>query len=133
MYDSGIGFHFMDRAPLDLYAFSNDADENKKKTLELRDAVVRDKPFQAGEVIFIAANSAELVKRNLRRGRSPDDSGTVDYFDKQLIGLKQIYEPAVVIQTDQEAKGDIARRVARKALLGEYEPKDLTNIMARYE
>jgi hypothetical protein len=132
MANVDVGFHFMDRAPLDLYAFSKNDDERKKKTLELKDLVTRDKPLQMGEIVFVTAEGRELVMRNLGRGRLPDSSGDERYFEEQSNYLRSLYNPSCVIITTGMNRGDIAKRVAREALLGEYNACDLNHIMERF-
>lgn len=128
-----VGFHFMDRAPLDLYAFSKgDADENKRKTAELKEHVTRDKGLQPGEIVYITARPDSLVKRNLGRGRPPADSGNEAYFAEQDKQLREVYQPAAVISTDDFPSGEIARQIARHALFDDYSPVDLMAIMGRY-
>lgn len=61
MHAAQAGFHFMDRAPLDLYAFSKSEAENKKKSKKLREWVTRDQPLQKGEILFIEAPPTTLV------------------------------------------------------------------------
>ena len=133
MCDAGVGFHFMDRAPLDLYAFSSSEDDNKKKTQELENRVTRDKVFQSGEIVFLEAKGDTLVTRNLGRGREPDTAGTAKDFEEQSYKIKKIYEPSFVLSTEQEDSGHLAQRVARKALMGPYKVVDLSVIMDRHK
>ncbi|ODA93277.1 hypothetical protein BFX40_10550 [Mesorhizobium sp. SEMIA 3007] len=133
MHAATAGLHFMDRAPLDLYAFSKGDDENKVKSHALRDLVTRDQPLQKGEIIFIEADSKTLVKRNMARGRPPEEAGKQPYFDAQTMTLKMIYNPSFVLSTDENSPGDVARKVARHVLFEEYEPTELNTIIARYE
>lgn len=132
MVDAEVGFHFMDRAPLDLYAFSKSEDENKGKTKDLLKTVCPDKPLQAGAIIFISASGGELVNRNLSRGRAPTTSGNEDYFEAQSKKLQEIYKPKLVFETDEIKAGELARRIARFALLEQYESVSLSEIMDRY-
>jgi len=133
MCDAGVGFHFMDRAPLDLYAFSNDAEENSQKTELLEDRVTRDKDFQQGEIVFLQASGAILEERNLGRGRIPDTSGTAEYLEEQCENIKKIYAPTFVLSSENCDPGALAQRVARRALMGPYEPVDLSGVMQRYK
>ncbi|WP_082613696.1 SIR2 family protein [Bosea sp. Root483D1] len=132
MHSASAGFHFMDRAPLDLYAFSRDESENSEKSQNLRDIVIRDRSLKEGEIIFIEASPQNLVKRNMARGRAPEDAGTEEYFQNQTRILNEIYTPNFRFSTDQCSSDDLARRVARHVLLGEYCPVDLDGIIARY-
>ncbi|HEY1720745.1 MAG TPA: SIR2 family protein [Magnetospirillaceae bacterium] len=133
MHNASIGFHFMDRAPLDLYAFSKSHAENKKKSGELRELVTRDLSLQKGEVLFIEAPPSVLVQRNLARGRPPDDAGKEEYFVNQTVNLKDVYKPPFVFSTGSNDAGDVARRVARHVLFDDYQPIDLEAIISRYE
>lgn len=132
MHDAGVGFHFMDRAPLDLYAFSKDDDERKRKTTDLRQLVTRDKALQSGEIVFVNARGEALVKRNLGRGRLPEASGAVEYLTKQAKCLSDLYGPSIVVSTDDQTPGEVAKLVARHVLFGDYSPVDLGLIMDRY-
>jgi hypothetical protein len=128
----GVGFHFMDRAPLDLYAFSKTEVERRKKTRDIKNKVTRDQGFVSGEIVFIYAGGETLVRRNLGRGRPPKDSGEAEYLQEQCDALRSIYNPPNVYATDACNAGELARRVARHALLGDYKPVDLNDIMGRY-
>jgi len=133
MHSAGVGFHFMDRAPLDLYAFTQTDEEIKRKSKELRELVTRNKPLQEGEIIFIEAEPKTLVKRNMARGRPPEKAGRDDYLEEQIRKLKEIYHPKFILSTDQYNANEVARTVARHVLLGDYTPTDLQGIVARYE
>ncbi|AVO46631.1 SIR2 family protein [Phreatobacter cathodiphilus] len=133
MHAAGVGFHFMDRAPLDLYAFTPTQEEEKRKSRELRELVTRSKPLQQGEVLFVHAEPSTIVKRNMSRGRHPDKAGKESYFLKQTSKLKEVYSPSFVVSTDELNASETARKVARYALLEEYAPTDLQSIISRYE
>lgn len=132
MTSLGVGIHFMDRAPLDLYAFSKDDAERKEKTQDLQSNVLKDQSFQQGEVIFLTARGATLVKRNLGRGRAPTSSGDAEYLEQQATFLNELYNPEFVLYTDKYDAGEIARKVAHHALFGKYAPCDLNRIMEKY-
>ncbi|MCV0370230.1 SIR2 family protein [Filomicrobium sp.] len=133
MTNVDVGFYFMDRAPLDLYAFSKDDLERMQKTKELKDLVTRDKNLQGGQIVFVTAEGRELVARNLGRGRLPDSSGDEIYLEDQSNYLQGLYEPSCAIVTTGMNRGDIAKKVAREALLGEYDACNLSAIMERFE
>lgn len=133
MHAAPIGFHFMDRAPLDLYAFSKSSDENKIKSGQLRSLVTRDQPLQQGEILFIDAEPATLVRRNMTRGRPPEEAGEVGYFESQIQSLREIYTPTFTLSTDDYGAGAVARKVARHVLFEDYNPANLEGIIARYE
>ncbi|MFI8607943.1 SIR2 family protein [Pseudomonas sp. NPDC077649] len=132
MHSAPVGFHFMDRGPLDLYAFSKDIEEKKKKTSEMKSVITRHREWQNGEIIFLEANASTLVSRNYSRGRSPDQSGKEDYLDAQTKALKAIYNPKFVFNTEGQTPGQIAKRVVRRVLLKNYDPTNLMNIMDQY-
>jgi predicted ATPase len=133
MHAAQVGFHFMDRAPLDLYAFSNLDNENKEKSRKLRELVTHDQPLQKGEILFVEATPRALVRRNMARGRPPEDAGKEEYFENQTNKLKAVYGPSFVISTEQYNAGDVARLVARHVLLDDYSPVDLNALIDRYE
>jgi len=127
-----VGFHFMDRAPLDLYAFSKDDADRRQKTAELQKVLTPNKPLQPGQIVFITADGRELVKRNLGRGRIADSSGDEDYLERQSRDLEELYKPKCKIVTTELSRGKIAQTVARDVLLGNYEECDLTKLMAQF-
>lgn len=133
MHDAGVGFHFMDRGPLDLYAFTKTPEENKRKSRELHERVTRDMALQKGAIIFTEALPDTLVVRNMNRGRSPDEAGTGKYFAKQIEKLKEIYRPIFIVSTERRGTEEAARDVARHALLGDYKVSDLDSIIRRYD
>lgn len=133
MHNAPTGFHFMDRAPLDLYAFSKDDEERKRKTKELRENVARDRPLQSGEVLFVRAVGETLVKRNAGRGRLPTEAGEAAYLDRQADYLNSLYSPCFVVSTDDKSPEEAAKKIARHALLENYLPVDLGSIMDRFK
>lgn len=132
MHEAKTGFHFMDRAPLDLYAFSHDDEERKEKTKEIKNKVTRDNELRAGQIIFVTANPKTLVKRNASRGRESENSGEADYLKNQSQFLKDLYKPVFIVKTDQKTPGEAAKDIARQALLKDYKPTDLSKIMDKY-
>lgn len=133
MHGAKVGFHFMDRAPLDLYAFSKNDEDNKLKSKALREQVTRDQPLQQGEIVFVVAEPKTLVMRNMARGRPPKKAGQQKYFKEQIANLKGVYQPKFVLSSDRHDAGEVARAVARHALFDDYNPIDLNAIIARYE
>ncbi len=132
MHFASVGFHFMDRGPLDLYAFSKDISENRKKTLEMKNSITRHREWQNGEIIFLEAHASTLVSRNYSRGRSPEHSGEEDYLKEQTEKLKSIYSPKYIFNTEGQSSGQIAKRVVRRVLLKGYEPTNLMEIMEQH-
>lgn len=132
MSEAQVGFHFMDRGPLDLYAFSDTDEEIKKKTADLKSLITRHRPWQNGGVIFLKAKGDTLVSRNYTRGRSPEQAGSSGYFELQLDKLKEIYDPEFICDTEGQTPGQIAKKVVRRVLLKKYEPIDLNATMERH-
>ena len=95
--------------------------------------MTRDKDFQQGEIIFLEASGEILEQRNLGRGRVPDTSGSAEYLNEQCARIKSIYDPRFILSTENSSPGVLAQRVARAALMGPYEPKNLTAIMNQYK
>lgn len=133
MQAADVGFYFVDRAPLDLYAFTPTDDEIKRKSRELRELFTPHEPLQEGEIIFIVAGPKTLVKRNMTRGRPPEKAGKEEYFVGQIQKLKEVYRPSFILSTDEYNASEVARKVARHVLLDDYTPADLQSVISRYE
>lgn len=133
MATAGPGIHFMDRGPLDLYAFSEDDEERREKTAALRSLVTRELALQGGEIVFLVADGKTLVKRNRGRGRPPEKAGEEKYLEGQAKDLEAAYETVFPVETRLRSSGDVAKAVAQHALLDEYLPINLMNLLVRYE
>lgn len=130
---ASVGYHFMDRGPLDLYAFSSDDNERSTKTMKIRNSVCRSTPLKDGQVIFLSASGETLVNRNFSRGRKPTDSGDAAYLRSQDDALRDIYRPTYSFDTDSSSAGEVARQIVRHILSQEYLPTSLESILSRYE
>ena len=128
-----LGFFFMDRGPLDALVFSKNKEERKKKAQELHGKFKGDNCLEEAQVFFVSASGEELVSRNLRRGRLPEDGGDKDYLEKQSEDLKSLYQPIdnCIINSDHILPGEVARKIATQCLLGPYSPKDLDSILQK--
>lgn len=120
------GIHVMDRAPLDLFAFSIDEAENSRKAGEIKDQVENDEKLSDGKVMLVVASPDVLVERQLRRGRLPTDKGGVSYdgvsLKSQTEQLLLTYPGAIVYSTDNCDAGALTRRALYEILYGDYSP-----------
>lgn len=131
---NGMGITVVDRAPLDLYAFSKSGPENIAKTQKLRDNVLSTLggSFDDGHVLFLRANQTQLALRQARRGRVGND---MHYDGKQLElqgqKIRQIYSPpnSQIFDNSNQTEEITARQVARHILFDEYNPVSFTKIM----
>ncbi|MGY6707804.1 MAG: AAA family ATPase [Rhizobiaceae bacterium] len=131
-----IGITVVDRAPLDLYAFSKSAEENMAKTENLRNSVLPalDGKFDNGHVIFLQANKEQLALRQARRGRANSDMNyTGEQLERQGKKLRTIYRPMERQVFDNSNQTDLvtALKVARHILFDEYNPTDFDEVMER--
>jgi len=129
--DAKLGFFFMDRGPLDALVFSKDKEERKEKAIDLLEKFQGDNRLEEAQVFFVSASGEELVSRNLRRGRLPEDGGDKDYLDKQSKDLKSLYQPVdnCVVNSEYILPGEVARKIATHCLLGPYSPINLDSIL----
>jgi hypothetical protein len=126
------GIRIMDRAYLDLFAFSKgDAAEIKRKAVELKTRL-KDwgKPMEGGQIFFLKASNEALKERLARRGAKKAGRGKVRFDAKALVKqekeLMAIYRlpQNAVIDTTEGTAGETARTIARTILLDEYHPFD---------
>jgi predicted ATPase len=118
------GFIFVDRGPLDLFAFSESDGQWPDKAKQVR-GKLRGQKLASGPVVFLHADGQTLVDRNWKRGRTPDVSGSAEYLVRQGSTLAEIYRTRTVFETDQVSPDLIAMKVARTALLGEHHVIDV--------
>jgi hypothetical protein len=131
------GIHVMDRAPLDMFAFSKTAFENQEKAKKLKGRIGQP-GVQEGQLIFLEAHPNVLVERQLRRGRSAEWLEDKAYREESLkiqnLNLKQIYSPYVSsVDTSSMSMEEVAREVAEQMLFGNYAPADLESCRKRFE
>jgi hypothetical protein len=128
------GLRIMDRAFLDLFAFSKNGDrtEIKRKALELKDRIQKhNKPLENGQLVFLAASEEAIEERLLRRG-SRNDGGKSGFEPKTLAKqkeyLKKIYrvDESKILDTSHLLPGEVARVIARKIFLEQYEEFDFS-------
>jgi hypothetical protein len=89
---AGRGIHVMDRAPLDAFAFTDEADYTSKAQ-RLYDVACAGHtgnplPFRAGALLLLTGRAEDLLDRQRWRGRS----GTVKYIEKQQKALLEAYD-----------------------------------------
>lgn len=128
------GIHIMDRAPLDMFAFSKSATENQTKAKKLRAKLNKD--VQGGEIIFLQAEGAVLFERQLRRGRGPEWLSEAAY-NKAALGqqtqlLEDVYSPEAKLDTTHLSQDDVARDVVERILFQNFRPADLEAARSKY-
>jgi deoxyadenosine/deoxycytidine kinase len=119
------GIYFVDRSPLDAFAFTDTA-EWKVKADAIERAVCGTtprKPLQSGHVILLQANPQEMETRMRLRGRPEIDS---TYLKNQQDLLCKVYnqEGATLINTECKSPNQVARQVANLVFRGEYQRFD---------
>jgi hypothetical protein len=92
------GIHIMDRAYLDLFAFSKGRSENLRKANELKRRITDPgDALEEGQIIFLDANKNSLEERLARRGKRKGKLGRIIYKADRLVTqartLKRIYRP----------------------------------------
>lgn len=124
------GIHVMDRAPLDLFAFSLSDDENRKKAKEISSVVEADRKLSEGEVMLVVASPDILLERQLRRGRIPKGKGGISYdgegLKQQTEQLEKTYKGAVIYKTDICSQHMLTRKAIRHILFEEYRPLNIS-------
>ncbi|MGY4304208.1 hypothetical protein ACVIJ6_001451 [Bradyrhizobium sp. USDA 4369] len=130
MMRANSGVRIMDRAFLDLFAFSKNGNkaEIMRKALELKNRIERHKkPFEDGHIFFLGASSDALEERLLQRSSSRDADGKFGFeletLRSQDRSLRKIYqiEDAQVLDTSHLTTAEVAKVIAREILLGDYQ------------
>ncbi|WP_375461033.1 hypothetical protein [uncultured Enterovirga sp.] len=128
MRSASYGIYIMDRAPLDLFAFSKQPSDNVKKARELK-VLIKESGIESGQIIFLRADKETLFERQVRRGRGPEWLKAAAYnaeeLQKQADKLHKIYNNEKVLDTTAETMEDVARAAAEIILFGEFEPSNL--------
>jgi hypothetical protein len=135
MIGMSSGIRIMDRAYLDLFAFSKgDKTEIRRKAIELKKRFKHwGKPLEDGHIFFLKATKNALQERLARRGSKKRKKGKIRFDTKTLIEqekeLIKIYRPAdhTIIDTSDMTVSETAKKIARALLLGEYRTFDFTN------
>jgi hypothetical protein len=117
----------MDRAYFDLFAFSKDSGEIKRKALRLREeANGWGGHFQDGHVFLLTASEEAFKERLAKRALPSGDEKKIQYDPKTLIAqeakLKKIYNPDAqsMFDTSETDIGQTAKEIARAILLKPY-------------
>ena len=130
------GIQIMDRAPLDMFAFSKNAEENVDKAKRLRVSVGED-GLRPGGVVCLSARSDILFERQVRRGRGPEWLEKAAYQENELAAqgerIKNIYGLDETLDTSKLSTDQVARDVAERILFDKYLPVDLNTQRANFE
>lgn len=131
----GPGIHVMDRAPLDLFAFSMNEAENVAKAHDIAVRVEADGKLADGVLVLVVASSAVLLERQLRRGRIPTTiPGGMAYdgasLDDQRRALELTYPGAKIYSSEECNAHVLAKRVIADILFSDYQPLDMTSLNA---
>jgi len=121
------GIRIMDRAYLDLFAFSKSRQENNRKGRELKRRFAElGKHFEDGHVFFLRASESALEERMARRGSEGRrkaqrrfDAKTLVKQERQLVSIYGPKDTSIFDTTDPPV-GETARQIARKILLENY-------------
>jgi hypothetical protein len=127
MQSADIGYHVMDRAFLDLIAFSNNNGENAAKLQMLETFVAGEDGFSDGVTIMLTATPSELERGQWSRGLAPKrfggDGFTLKTLRQQQELLKAIYTPCRTVErVSGKSAAMAARDVAFEILTAQYEP-----------
>lgn len=124
------GIRVMDRAFLDLFAFSKDGDavEINRKAIELKSRIQQyNKPFENGHLFFLWVSPEAVEERLLKRGTRKGGVGKTGFEPETLLKqnefLRQIYriDPPKALDTSNLTPGEVAKVIARRILLDSYE------------
>jgi hypothetical protein len=123
------GIRIMDRAFLDLFAFSKDGNavEIKRKAVELKELIRQyGKPLENGHIFFLRASPDAIEERLLKRGSRSHNDGKTGFepqtLAKQEGYLSKIYHLSLkdAMDTSDLTPGEVSRTIARNILLGTY-------------
>lgn len=124
----------MDRAYLDLFAFSKSAVENKGKAVRLKEEVEGwGGHFQDGQIIFLTASEEAFKERLAKRALPSGDEKKIQFDPETLIAqeakLKKIYNPeeASTFNTSEMDAGETVKKIARAILLDSYTSFDFSS------
>lgn len=135
------GIHIMDRAPLDMFAFSEGEDTSPEELNALKaDRLTRKlnrRPVQKGEILFLRATPETLFERQVRRGRGPEWLQNAAYqqdsLNSQTEALMHIYHAADGQDTTYLSRDEVARQTAERILFDDYRPSDLESFRKSFE
>jgi len=127
MISQHSSIRIMDRAYLDLFAFSKGETDISRKAADLKTYFKNwAKPFEDGHIFFLVASGAALEERLAKRGALRAGAKKVRFDAKTLqqqdSDLRKIYKPQVdsIIDTTDCSPGEAARQIARAILLDSY-------------
>jgi len=123
----------MDRAYLDLFAFSKSNSEIMQKAARLREeAEGWGGHFQDGHIFFLTATEDAFKERLAKRALPSGDKKRIQYDPDSLIAqevkLRKIYRPATeaTFDTSESTVGQTAKEIARTILLKPYNVFDFS-------
>jgi SIR2-like domain len=123
----------MDRAYLDLFAFSKSSEEIKRKAVRLRqEADGWGGHFEDGQIFFLTASEEAFKERLAKRALPTGDEGKIQFDPESLIAqeakLKKIYRPEAefTLDTSDIDAGQTAKGIARAILLTPYKTFDFS-------
>jgi hypothetical protein len=124
MQKFSFGLIAMDRAPLDAFAFTEEG-KWKEKATAIRENVCGTgssaRQLEAGHVILLSADPADLESRTRARGRSGDAAYlTRQQDDLHLVYNKEKYSGVSVVNTKGQSIAEIAQRIAQIVFREEY-------------
>jgi hypothetical protein len=123
----------MDRAYLDLFAFSKSSSEVKRKAVRLREEVEGwGGHFQDGHIVFLTASEEAFKERLAKRALPSGDEKKIQFDPETLIAqgakLKKIYRPEAdsTFDTSEMDAGQTVKEIARRILLKPYRTFDFS-------
>jgi hypothetical protein len=123
----------MDRAYLDMFAFSKSNSEIMQKATRLREeAEGWGGHFQDGHIFFLTAMEDAFKERLAKRALPSGDEKKIQYDTETLIAqeekLRKIYRPATeaIFDTSETTAGQTAKEIARTILLRPYNVFDFS-------
>lgn len=128
MKESRLGLFIMDRAHLDLFAFSKGQEDVLRKATRLHDEFgAGDNSLLPAHIFFIRANKEAFEERLMKRSTGVRTLNRFRYDADDLVDqqnlLSLIYRPTppAIVDTSSIPPDEVARIISRKILLGDYE------------
>lgn len=136
MRSGRYGIYVMDRAPLDMLAFSKKATENAGKARALG-VLVGEDSLKPGGIILLSAKRAALIERQALRGRGPEWLEKAAYTADELVAqgqrIQRIYGVDKVFDTSVRSADQVAREAAEHILFDDHAQVDLEKRRADFE
>lgn len=136
MRSGRYGIYVMDRAPLDMFAFSKQPKDNVAKARALR-VIVGEDGLKSGAMIHLSASAEALIERQVRRGRGPEWLEEAAYKAGELAAqgerIREIYGIDKTFDTSLLSANDVARVAAERILFADYVPVNLEERRVDFE